>query len=129
MSRQDIARAMNEAVAASEGSASGHGPRLAQQLLPPVQVHVIECAAVSAQLLATSLLCRGKEIRGIVAVNRRISRSHSLKSQQYQKCCNMPEGTHQFKNRLSEGYIDDPLQTRLDDRIERHVHQLMLSHD
>lgn len=55
MSRQDIARAMNEAVAASEGLASGHGPRLAQQLLPPVQVHIIECAAVSALPVAIAI--------------------------------------------------------------------------
>ena len=46
MSRQDLARAMNEAVQAGESMAQGHGPRLGQQVLPPVQVQVVECDAV-----------------------------------------------------------------------------------
>jgi hypothetical protein len=45
-SRQDLIRALNEAVIAGESLAAGHGPRLGQQMLPALRISVVEVPEV-----------------------------------------------------------------------------------
>ena len=51
VSRQDLTRALSEAVAAGESLGAGHGPRLGQQMLPALRVQVVECEAVRCAVL------------------------------------------------------------------------------
>ena len=48
-SRQDLIRALNEAVLAGESMAAGHGPRLGQQMLPALRITVVEVPEVCTQ--------------------------------------------------------------------------------
>ena len=45
-SRQDLIRALNEAVIAGESLAAGHGPRLGQQMLPALRISVVQVPEV-----------------------------------------------------------------------------------
>ena len=45
-SRQDLIRALNEAVLAGESMGAGHGPRLGQQMLPALRISVVEVPEV-----------------------------------------------------------------------------------
>ena len=49
--RQDLIRALNEAVLAGESMSGGHGPRLGQQMLPALRISVVEVSEVRAQRL------------------------------------------------------------------------------